>query len=244
MEKPGRPADDGCPRYRILTTVPKNCGKGPQIQTVDPGSGRRGLGLPVAAADRGRERHRGEGLRLGRRGEPRCDRQPDHMAVVGGAGRLRLLRAAPGDHAATPAVVPPGRRDHHSPVVGCPAGTVRRPTRPRTGCGNCADTGLPPTASRCASPTRPQGRQPRTCTQATTGSARPDRRTSSHSSIRYRDVDSRSSRRRATCRTAPQPRRSSPVGRSERRRRISLNSCSRCSGGIAMCPEKVLSSRT
>ncbi len=52
MEKPGRPADDGCPRYRILTTVPKNCGKkGPQIQTVDPGSGQEANTYIYASAD-------------------------------------------------------------------------------------------------------------------------------------------------------------------------------------------------
>jgi len=60
------------------------------------------------------------------------------------------------------------------PCGGSPAGTIRRPTRPRTGCGSCAGTGLPPTASRSASRSRPQGRQPRICAPAMTGSAQPD----------------------------------------------------------------------
>jgi hypothetical protein len=49
--------------------------------------------------------------------------------------------------------------------------------------------------------------------------------------------------RRATWRTAPQPRRSSPSARSPSLRRISEYRRWRCPGCIAMCPEKVSSSR-
>ena len=50
------------------------------------------------------------------------------------------------------------------------------------------------------------------------------------------------SRRRATCSTAPQCRRTVCSGRRARRRRISPKSRSRCQPVMLMCPEKVLSS--
>ena len=129
-------------------------------------AGRRGAGVRVAAADRGRRRHRDPPVRR----RPAA-RQHERVDLGRGARRLRLLRPAPGDHGAAAGVLRADARGR-SRCCGGPR-TPDASTRPSPGWSTCARTAPHRTPSRSA-PRSPRPTASR-CAATTAGSARPDR---------------------------------------------------------------------